>query len=161
MKKANVCKVIIVVCLFLHAFFLTACVPLEDPVVSSLGEYENRAVFTHGEFQDYTDYAKYYYTAAKLAENIYFQSVLETDLPSINTYLDDFEGWLEVIQSSEPTDEIVTNYDFERAIMDTEDYFYLDSEEHSWSDGHTSLVKYDLYFFDSQTQVLYYFHNNI
>ena len=44
---------------------------------------------------------------------------------------------------------------------DTEDYFYIYSEEHTWSDGHTSLVRYNIYLFDTQTQVLYYFHHNI
>ena len=87
--------------------------------------------------------------------------VQETDFVIINTHLDDFEGWIETIKDSEPSSEVVVNYDFDREIIDTEDYVYIDSEEHTWSNGYTALVRYNIYLFDTQTQVLYYFHNNI
>ena len=48
-----------------------------------------------------------------------------------------------------------------QGVFVTEDYIYVDSEEHTWDDGYTRLVRYNIYFFDTQTQVLYYFHNNI
>jgi hypothetical protein len=50
----------------------------------------------------------------------------------------------------------VQNYHFDRNILDTEDYFYIYNhyeEKPYWN--------YDLWLFDSQTNVLYYFHNNI
>ena len=53
------------------------------------------------------------------------------------------------------------NFDFDREVIDTEDYFYIDSIECAWSNGHTSLDNYNLYLFDIQTQVLKYFHGNI
>ena len=140
---------------------ITACAVLEDKVVSSLGEYEKKEFFTSGGFQDYTDYAKYYFTSANATENQYLSKLQDSDFAIINTHLDNFERWIEAIKNSEPSSEVVVNYDFDREIIDTEDYFYIDSEEHTWNDGHTSLVKYNIYLFDSQTQVLYYFHNNI
>ncbi len=154
-------KIIAVFCLFVMVLSLSACISLEDPVIASLGKYENREFFTSGGFQDYTDYAKYYYTSAKVTQNEYLRKIRETDLEVINTHLDDFEGWIETIKRSEPTSEVVVNYDFDRGIIDAEDYFYVDSEERTWSDGHTSLVNYNVYLFDTQTKVLYYFHNNI
>ena len=140
---------------------ISSCAVPEDKVIASLGEYKKHEFFSSGEFQDYTDYAKYYYTAAKVVGNKYLTEIQETDFAIINTHLDDFEGWIETIKDSEPSSEVVVNYDFDRKIIDTEDYFYIDSEEHTWSDGHTSLVRYNIYLFDTQTQVLYYFHNNI
>lgn len=154
-------KTTIAVCVLLIAISLASCTAPEDKVVASLGEYENRVFFTSGGFQDYTDYAKYYYNSDEITENKYLKKIQETDLDVINTHLDDFEEWIETIKNSDSSNEVVINYDFNREIIDTEDCIYIDSEEHTWSDGHTSLVRYNIYFFDTQTQVLYYFHNNI
>lgn len=134
---------------------------LENKVLSSLGEYEKREYFTSGGFQDFTDYAKYYYAEVDMTGNAYFRNIQESDITGIHAHLDDFENWLETIKKSNAVSEVVVNYDFDRSIIDKEDYIYIESEGHTWSDGHTSFTKYNVYFFDSQTQTLYYFHNNI
>ena len=157
MKKKNA---LVLVCIVL-LLSISSCAVLEDAVIVSLGEHDKKEFFTSGGFQDYTDYAKYYYTTAKVADNKYLKKIQETDLDIINTHLDNFEGWIETIKDSEPSSEVVVNYDFDREIIDTEDYFYIDSEEHTWDDGYTALVRYNIYLFDTQDQVLYYFHNNI
>ena len=157
MKK----QIVVVLVCFLFLLSITSCAVPEDKVIASLGEYEKKEFFTSGGFQDYTDYAKYYFNSANATENQYLNKIQDADFAIINTHLDDFEGWIETIKDSEPSSEVVVNYDFDREIIDTEDYFYIDSEEHTRSDGHTSLVKYNIYLFDTQTQVLYYFHNNI
>lgn len=163
MKKflSNIKKLIAVFCLFIFVLPFASCASPEDNVVASLGEYKNREFFTSGGFQDYTDYAKYSYTSAEIIENKYLKKIQESDFTAISTHLDDFEEWIEAIKNSDASNEVVVNYDFDREIIDTEDYFYIDSEEHAWSDGHTSLMRYNIYFFDTQTQVLFYFHNNI
>ncbi len=165
MFSLNAKKIIVTVCLSIIALFFASCEvsedKSEDKVVVSLGKYENRVFFTEGVFQDFTDYAKYYYTAAEVAENKYLEKIQETDLAAINMHLDDFEGWIETIKNSTASSKLVENYDFDRGIIDSEDYFFINSQEHTWSDGYTSLVRYDVYLFDTQTQVLYYFHNNI
>lgn len=157
MKK----RIAVVFVCFLFLLSATSCAVFEDKVIDSLGKCEKKEFFTSGGFQDYTDYAKYYYTSIDMEENKYFKQIKETDFTAIDTHLDDFEGWIETIKDSEPSSEVVVNYDFDRSIVDTEDYFYIDSEEHTWDDGFTSLVNYNVYLFDTQTQVLYYFHNNI
>ena len=157
MKK----QIVVVLVCFLFLLSITSCAVPEDKVIASLGEYEKKEFFTSGGFQDYTDYAKYYFNSANAKENQYLNKIQDADFAIINTHLDDFEGWIETIRNSDPSSEVVVNYDFDREIIDTEDCFYIDSEEHTWSDGHTSLVKYNIYLFDTQTQVLYYFHNNI
>ncbi len=148
-----------IVCILVLSF--TACEAPENEVVASLGEYDNREFFTSGGFQDYTDYAKYYYSSAQVTDNNYFKKIQETDLETIYTHLDDFEGWIDTIKTSDASNEVAKNYCFDRVIIDTGDYFYIDSEEKTWNDGHTSLVSYDIYLLDSQSQILYYFHNNI
>lgn len=153
--------VVIAFATFLIVILLASCAIQEDPIVASLGDYETHVYFSSGEFQDYTDYAKYYFYSAEVTENLWLEKIQETDLPVINEYLADFEGWIEVLRKSDELDELAANYDFDRTIVETGDYIYIDSEERTWEDGHTTLVNYDVYFFDIQSQVLYYFHSNI
>jgi len=156
--KKQIAGVLVCIVLILS---ISSCAIIEDKVLVSLGEYEKKEFFTSGEFQDYTDYAKYYFTSVNVMENKFLNKVQETDFAIINTHLDDYEEWIETIKNGEPSDEVAVNYDFDRRIIDEEDYIYIESEEHTWSNGFTALVNYDIYFFDTQTQVLYYFHNNM
>lgn len=142
-------------------FSFTSCKTPEDKVLTSLGKYDDYEFYSEGEFQDFTYYAKYYYASTNIDENEYFVKIQDSDFARINEHLDDFESWIETFKDTDASREIVVNYDFDRSIIDTEDYIYIDSEKHTWGDGYTSLVKYDVYFFDAQTLVLYYFHNNI
>jgi len=152
-------------CLLLVALLLTSCCPPADPVLNSLGEYDRYVYYTQGEFQDYTDYAKYYYSSARIAENDYFTNIQETDAARFYECLENFESWLATYAEYEPSCEIVVNYDFDQTIVDATDYIHIEWDKYdtTWDDGRTTttLAGYDVYFFDTQTQVLYYFHNNI
>lgn len=161
MFTINVKRIIAAVCLIVFALAFTSCSVPEDKVLSSLGKYEKEEYFSSGGFQDFTDYAKYWYSSAKVEGNKFFKKINETNLDTIDTYLDDFEQWIEAVKQADASSEVVVNYDFDRGIVDTEDYFYIDSEEITWDDGTTSFASYDVYYFDINTQVLYYFHNNI
>ena len=160
MRKHSALILALIICIS-----ISACKALEDKVLMSLGEYKNSVYYTQGEFQDYTDYAKYYYDSVDFTENEYFHKLQESDLTEISEHLDDFESCIETYRENDASREIVVNYDFDRTIIDSEDYFYIDSEKltTTWDDGitTTTLANYDIYFFDSQTQILYYFHNNI
>ena len=150
------------ICFFAVVISLSACKAPEDKVLMSLGEYKNNEYYTEGEFQDYTDYAKYYYDFVDFTENEYFNKIRESDLTKINEHLADFELWIEIYRENDSSLEIVVNYDFDRSIIDSEDYIYIDSEKITTTldDGTTTLANYDIYFYDTQTQILYYFHNN-
>lgn len=159
-KKPMICS-----CLIAVVLSFSACKVPEDKVLISLGEYKNCVYYTQGEFQDYTDYAKYYYESVDFTENAFFTKIKDSDLTKINEHLDDFESWIETYRKNDDSQEIVVNFDFNRTIIDNEDYIYIDSEKMTttWDNGTTTttLVNYDVYFFDTQTQILYYFHNNI
>lgn len=156
MKKLLICVLLLL--LILYGIF--SLMP-EDEVLHSLGKSKTHVLYSEGGFQDYTDYGKYHYASVNLSENPYFAQIQETDLPTIHAHLDDFESRIDTFKSNDPARKIVVNYDFNRELIDCGDYFYLESKSNTWSDGFTSLVKYDLYFFDIQTQTLYFFHNNI
>lgn len=155
-------NIMLCICFFAVVISLSACKAPEDKVLMSLGEYKNNEYYTEGEFQDYTDYAKYYYDFVDFTENEYFNKIRESDLTKINELLADFELWIEIYRENDSSLEIVVNYDFDRSIIDSEDYIYIDSEKFTttWDDGTTTLANYDIYFYDTQTQILYYFHNN-
>ena len=111
-------------------------------------------------FQDFTDYAKYYFDSVDFSNNEYFTKIEQSDIDVLNEHLDDFESWIETYREGDASRDIVVNYDFDRSFIDGADYLYINSEKHTWDDGYTSLVNYDVYFFDTQTNTLYYFHNN-
>lgn len=129
---------------------------LQEQVAESIGQYENKEIWTHGGFQDYTDYGIYSYTSANLNNNQYLKPVTYSDSEKLNGFIDNFENWVETFKESDPEDELVLNYNFDRSIIDTSDYFYIFEK-----DSDIEFAYYDVYFFDAQTNVLYYFHNNI
>lgn len=148
-------------CLFVAFILLlsaTGCTTetRQDEVVNSLGQYESKQVWTHGEWQDYTDFGLYSYSSAELANNPYFKLVSETDINLIHKFIDNFEKWIETFRNNNPNDELVVNYAFDRSVIDTGDYFYIYEKE-----NYSQFSCYDVWIFDIQTNILYYFHHNI
>ena len=126
----------------------------EDKVLDSLGQYESKQFWSDGEYRDYTDFGIYTYSTANLDNNEYFQKI--ADNRSIYEFLDHFESWVDTIKGTTPDSELVNNYSFDRAVIDSEDYFYIYQGNSDYK-----FECYDIWFFDSQTKILYYFHNNI
>lgn len=127
----------------------------EDAVWESLPDYESEEFYSSGGFQDFTDYGKYTYRIyeTELMENPYFSRITEEDIPEILEYIENFEGWVEACD-----DFPKEKYDFDAASMEAGDYFcllnrYEEPEKRFWD--------YDLYYFDLETGILYYFHSNI
>ena len=140
---------------------LSSCGYPGDAVRFSVGKYTHCEWYSSGGFQDYTDYGKFYYDSADLAKKPYFRKIQDSDMPILDAHLDDFENWIDLLRGDSDPQELVEHYDFDRSIIDRGDYLYIESESRTWSDGHTSLVNYNIHFFDTQTNTLFYFHNNI
>ncbi len=128
----------------------------QDKVLASLGKYEREQLWTHGEFQDFTDFGMYTYSTVNLENNRFFSAVSESDIEIIYSFIDDFEDWIEVFREGDAECELVVNYSFDRSIIDTKDYFYIDED-----DFYPEFGCYDVWLYDSQSGILYYFHNNI
>ena len=129
----------------------------EDKVLQSMGSYNSKEFYSNGTFQDYTDYAKYYYDTIDFDGNNYLSKVKKSDILKLYSYVDNFEKWIQAINDN--SDELVINYDFNRSIIGTEDYYYIFDRMNEKL--YEKYDYYDVYFFDSQTSTLYYFHNNI
>ncbi len=146
-------------------FSLCSCEMPPDEVIESLPEYKSRVFYTEGVFQDYTDYGIYTYEnidESVFEKSIYFKKVPE-DKSDLMSYLDNYESWIELSRSGEKYSELGNKYDFDRGIIDESDYYYIKSKE-GQPIGNSVFQKfssYNIYFFDTATNTLYYFHNNI
>ncbi len=154
-KRALLCAMALAVLLS-----FTACMLPLDSKLSSLGSYKKKEFYSNDGFQDYTDYAKYFYDSVDVSDNPYFSAVDEEGMALLNEYLDNFEEWVSV---TDPETDVAKFYDFDRGLIDTEDYYYIYDREGE-PIGHASYDRFDsynVYFLDIQTNTVYYFHNNI
>ena len=135
---------------------LAGCSIPKDDVLDSLGKYESKQFFTSGGFQDFTDYAKYCFDSVDFSDNSYFQIVTESSRENLEAHIDDFETWIQLKRESDSKNEVGIYYDFDRSVITDGDYLYIyDNPEYP------ELGCYDVYYFDVESNILYYFHNNI
>ena len=141
--------------IFLMLFFLAGCATAPEKILSSLPGEGQGKTYTHGKFQDYTDYGKYFYPELcdeALGGNSYFQRVKTEDISVINEHLKDFEKWVELAEDCDDCS-LEENYDFDSEIIREGDWFYLDSDN--------TYNNYSLYYICMNTKTVYFFHNNI
>lgn len=149
---------------FIPAFILLICLcgcTYRDPVIASLPEYKISFLYTSGGFQDYTDYAEYYYdsvTAEDLEESEYLKAATAEDIDEILLYIEDFEDLVEAAGG-----ELAENYGFDKALLSEGDFFCIKTRygEPIGEGTYGRFDYYTVYYFDTDTQILYYFHNNI
>lgn len=121
----------------------------KNKVALSLGTYQNRKHYTMGEYQDMTSLTKYEYLEAQIEDNKYLKPMNEQDRNKMFEAIENFEMMINANDSSE----LSKYYDFDFECVDDNDYIYIDDE--------CSIYKFNIYYFDSQTRTLYYFHHNI
>lgn len=127
----------------------------EPEPVESIGSYESSEFYTSGGFQDYTDYAKYLYDEADFEGNEYFVQINSDEKEKLLTYIEDFEDWIDAVGESAPENEVVKEYDFDDSLISNDDYVYISNYYEN-----NPMQNYTVYFFDTGTMTLYYFHNN-
>ncbi len=140
-------------------FSFTHVTPQEE-VFKSLGDYEIVEYCQYGYIGDFTNYGKYTYEDPDLENNEYLNQMTEEDIIELNSYIDNYEEWVDVIKEDITNDmnkEFADTYDFDRDIISTKDYCYIYNE----NDYANRFNSYDLYFYDTETEIFYYFHNNI
>ena len=127
-----------------------------DEVISSVGVAITEDYHQYGWWQDYTIYAKYTFENPQYANNTYLEKMTQEDISEFNLYLENFEDWVSVAKGDTSGLDLVRNYDFDKNMISTKDYCYIDS-----NDELDEFVSYNLYFYDTETEILYYFHNHI
>lgn len=146
----------------LSALLLFSGCEFAPNIFDSLPPYRDREFYTEGTFQDYTDYGKYYYdgiTEEMLARNPHFSKVTAAEVDLLQLLLDDFEKWVEVIGEDS---ELSAHYDLDRSVIVEGDYAHIEAEKFDpFSDKSIVWASYSVYYFDLDSNILYYFHNNI
>ncbi|MBE6748144.1 MAG: hypothetical protein E7557_02830 [Ruminococcaceae bacterium] len=136
--------------------FSNTYIPEYQEEINLIGKNECIVYYTNDGFQDYTDYAIYTFNSPNIENNQNFKMLGEQQ-GELEEYLDNFENWVKI--SSEES-EIYKNYDFDKTIIDENDYIYI-SDKSEKESMYSKFDSYNVYIFDSQTKTLYYFHNNI
>lgn len=139
--------------------FSATFVSPQEQVFLSLGEYEIVEYCEDGGWQDFTIYYEITYENPNLENNEYLKQLTQADIEELNLYLDNFEDWVGLVtdERDEPNEQFVKSYDFDRNIISINDYCYI----YSNPDYNDKFDSYDVYFYDTETEILYYFHNNI
>lgn len=127
----------------------------KDPVLDSLPKCERKEYYSSGGFQDSTDYAKYTYGIDEsiVSGNELLQPVTQEDISTILDYVNHFEGVVDISQDF-PSE----SYDFDKSVISEGDYFFISNH---YEEPERAFWNYNLYYFDMDASILYYFQNNI
>ncbi len=159
MKKILILFLAIIAALIVAAVIFAAIVVVfftpKDPVLETLPKYQSKEYYSSDGFQDFTDYAKYTYqiSESEISGSELLHPVTESDIPTILEYVGNFKIWTET-NSDFPSE----SYDFDKSSISEGDYFYI---YYRYKEPERDFWNYDLYYFDVDTSVLHYFHNNI
>jgi len=149
------------------ALLLTGCALLpgysEDKLFAYMPEHETKEFYTNGTFQDYTDYGIYTYKPFDYEQafsGTRFSKAASADCIELLSYIDDFESWVAV---ADENNELYRHYNFDRSIISEGDYLHIYDKEGEpiGKSYYRKFANYSIYFFDSESYTMYYFHNNI
>lgn len=132
-------------------------------VIISLGRAMSVQRYSCAGFGDSTDFGIYTFPGASPGESEYFKPVTAESKTELLGYIDEFEQVIDSLRDGDEGADLVNNYRFSRDDIDGSDYLYIyDRGGKPIGDGaYSKYDYYNVYFFDSQTTTLYYFHNNI
>lgn len=122
-------------------------------LLTSMGEFTTEEHYRYGWWQDGGTYSKYTYKSADL-NNEYLSQITESDIEEIEHNISEFEFWVSSSKTSEDDKTLYENYDFDVSIIDTNDYWFVEYDE-------TDERDFDLFIFDTETNVLYGFSYSI
>ncbi|MBP3330610.1 MAG: hypothetical protein J6L89_07235 [Clostridia bacterium] len=133
------------------------------PVLQELPRYKEREIYSVDNFTDGSYYAKFTYrnvTEEDLKEAEDFSRITKEDATKILHSISCYEDFI----NNMGMEEITENYDFDKSVVTEDDYYYMESGEGFYQDenGNVSETGFiSLYYFDTESQILYYFYNSI
>lgn len=126
-----------------------------NPTLKELPVYRSKEIYSEGFWQDYTDYGKYFYkniSDEDLQSAESFRKVTEEDKAEILKYIDGYTSFIKDF-GSDGIEGIKKVYDFDKAVIDADDYYCISAGN--------SYTFFCMYYFDIESQILYYFYNSI
>ena len=146
--KKRLAALLLLICIALQ---VSGCVYVRDEAIPR-GYLRTEEYHDADGMQDSIDYCKYFYGSdgreTLLASGKYQEANAE-DVRLLQAYFEDFRSWMEAADQHE-------RYDFDAEIINAGDLFFLRTKE-----GYPEFGYYSLYFFDCESNVLYYIHANI
>ncbi len=124
-----------------------------DLLVTAMGKFTTEEHYRYGWWQDGATYSKYTYKSADL-NNEYLTQITESDIEKIKLNISEFEFWVSSSGEDEKDKSLYENYDFDVSIIDINDYWFIEYDEVDDRD-------FDLFIFDTETNVLYGFYYSI
>ena len=122
------------------------------------GFIEKNENFERDTIQDSVDFCVYKYDSADgFKNNKEYIQVSESDIENITGFFENFRGWIEQDKQRN------NKYSFDDSIISAGDFFRLVTKEGEKIAGgaYGKYDNYTLYFFDLESQTLYYIHANI
>ena len=107
--------------------------------------------------QDYTDFCIYQYDSSSAIEaDSSYVKVADSDIDRIKGYFFDFKQWMEV-------ENRLDEYTFDESCISAGDYCLIKTKEGQpiGSSVYGAYDNYSVYYFDTESLVLYYIHSNI
>lgn len=144
------------ICAMVIVFALSACFLFQDKIIRSVGKPISEQLYTHGEFQDYTDYGEYKFDEVDLSDNSYFTRITDDNKQKVLKYIAYYEDIVEMYGLMDASDDIATHYSFERDFITNDDYFCIVDNS-----KFIEFENFELYYFDSKSSTLYYYHTNL
>ena len=86
--------------------------------------------------------------------NEYLSPIAESDIEDIKLRISEFEFWVSSSGENDKDKSLYENYDFDMSIVDTDDYWFIEYDEVDTKD-------FELFIFDTETNVLYRFAYSI
>lgn len=152
MNKREFVVFITVVCILLSSCgVFEENVPINE-VIASVGKISERIYFQKGGWQDIWRYAEYRFDVYDLEHNEYFVRVNDDFVNELKRYIAVYEGDIKEISENYPNNAIAANYSLSASQIDKSDYCFID--------GDWDMVNYAVYFFDMQTETLYFLYSN-
>ena len=147
-KHPSIIIIIALVC------FLGSCSTLKDSrILRGYTSFEEH--YEKESWQDYTDYAEYYYgdNASKIFENNHkYKRVTTLDVPELKSFFEDYSQAIVFREGYE----VWFDFDYKKQVKEN-DYFILEMRYPSFG----KYDDYDIYYFDAERSILYFFHTNI
>lgn len=120
------------------------------PALKELPRFKDKEIYSVDNFTDCTDYAEITYKNVSEEDLKNTESFKKTDkenLDEILNYINKYESFINKINGM---DEVTDAYDFDKSVVNERDYYCMIKNSENFVTA--------LYYFDMESQVLYYFH---
>ncbi len=120
------------------------------------GFYKAEEYFDPFATQDSVDYCKYYYNSEYdvIFSNKY-SKISEENIQGIKEYFSKFKEWMDACDR-------LKEYDFDENIIDNNDFCLLyDKSNYNNNVEYKKFEYFTIYFYDTNSHILYYIHANI